>query len=223
MLHLHEEALVLAPIGGAPSIGSGTHDDFNNEAYALHSEQILCSNPSVSDVHTIIYSLFTISCRLSGGTVLTAPRTPYDRFPYGLASPMDACARGLRGTLSPSPLTFEFVGLTSFAPTTFHNLPDDEGESDGSSIGDVAPSHRPSWECAVADPLGHPLAKAESSRTHTSPNPHTETPELTLEHGEELRQRWLHQPPTAPARLAHHTAPRVHRLASSAWGRTCQV
>ena len=42
VLHLHEEALVLAPVGGAPSIGSGTHDDFNDEAPALHSEQTLC-------------------------------------------------------------------------------------------------------------------------------------------------------------------------------------
>ena len=48
VLHLREEALVLVPIGGAPSIGSGTHDDFNDEASALHSEQTLCSNPIVS-------------------------------------------------------------------------------------------------------------------------------------------------------------------------------
>ena len=60
VLHLCEEALVSALIGGAPSIGSGTHDDFNNEAPALHSEQTLCSNPSVSNVHAVIYSLFTI-------------------------------------------------------------------------------------------------------------------------------------------------------------------
>ena len=95
VLHLREEALVLAPVGGAPSIGSRTHDDFNDEAHALHSKQTLCSNPAVSNMHTIIYSLFTISRRSSGGTVLTAPRTPYDRFPYGLASPADAYAQGL--------------------------------------------------------------------------------------------------------------------------------
>ena len=57
ILHLREEALVPAPIGGAPSIGSGTHDDFNDEASALHFEQTLCSNPAVSNVHTIIYYL----------------------------------------------------------------------------------------------------------------------------------------------------------------------
>ena len=38
ILHLRKEALVLAPVGGAPSIGSGTHDDFNEEAPMLHSE-----------------------------------------------------------------------------------------------------------------------------------------------------------------------------------------
>ena len=130
------------PVGGAPSIGSGTHND---EASAFHSEQTLCSNPAVSNMHTIIYSLFTISRRLSGGTVLTTSWTPYDRFPYGLASPADACTQGLRRTLPPSPLTSEFVGMASYAPTTFHELPNDEGESDGSSISNMAPSHRPSW------------------------------------------------------------------------------
>ena len=38
VLHLREEALVLAPIGGAPSLSSRTHDDFNDEAPMLHSE-----------------------------------------------------------------------------------------------------------------------------------------------------------------------------------------
>ena len=112
-LHFHEEALVPTPIGEAPSIGSGTHDDFNDKTSVLHSEQTLCSNPAVSNMHTVIYSLFTISQRLSRGTVLTAPRTPYDRFPYGLASPVDAYARGLRRMPAPPPLMFEFVGMVS--------------------------------------------------------------------------------------------------------------
>ena len=105
-------------------------------------------------MHTFIFSLFTISHRLSGGTVLTALRTPYDLFPYGLTSLADACARGLRRTLAPPPLTSEFMGMASYAPTTFHELLDDEVESDGSSIGDVAPSHRLSYECAMADAPG---------------------------------------------------------------------
>ena len=37
VLDLREEALVPAPVEGAPSIGFGTHDDFNDEAPALHS------------------------------------------------------------------------------------------------------------------------------------------------------------------------------------------
>ena len=61
---------------------------------------------------------------------------------------------GLRRTLAPPPLTSEFVGMASYAPTTFHELLDDEVESDGSSISDVAPSHRPSWECTMADAPG---------------------------------------------------------------------
>ena len=36
VLHLRDETLVPAPIRGAPSISSGTHDDFNDEAPALH-------------------------------------------------------------------------------------------------------------------------------------------------------------------------------------------
>ena len=83
VLHLREEALVPTPIGGAPSISSRTHDDFNDEAPALHFEQTLYSNPAMSNVHTVIYSLFTISRRLFGGTVLSAPQTPYDTYAWG--------------------------------------------------------------------------------------------------------------------------------------------
>ena len=60
VLCLHEEALVPAPIGGAPSIDSGTHD-FDDVASVLHSDKTLCSNPTASNMHTVIYSLFTIS------------------------------------------------------------------------------------------------------------------------------------------------------------------
>ena len=48
--------------------------------------------------------------------------------------------------LTPLPLTSEFVGMVGYAPASFHDLVDDEVESDGSSIGDVvAPSHPLSW------------------------------------------------------------------------------
>ena len=45
VLHLREEALVPAPVEGVLSIGSGTQDDFKDEAHALQSEQMVCSNP----------------------------------------------------------------------------------------------------------------------------------------------------------------------------------
>ena len=40
------------------------------------------------------------------------------------------------------PLTSELVGMVSYAPTCFYELIDDEVESNSSSIGDMAPSHR---------------------------------------------------------------------------------
>ena len=89
------------------------------------------------------------------------------------------------------PLTYEFMGMASYAPTTFHELLDDEVESDGSSIGDVAPSHRLSRECAMADAPGQPLVVVESLQTHT----------------EEVRQGRQNQPPPAPARSMQHIAP----------------
>ena len=59
ILHLREEALVPTPIGGAPYIDFGTHD-FDDAASGLHSEQTLCSNSAVSNVHAVIYLLFSI-------------------------------------------------------------------------------------------------------------------------------------------------------------------
>jgi len=81
----------------------------------------------------------------------------------------------------------EFVGMASYGPTYFLDIMDDDVGSDGSSIDDVAPSHRLSWECAMMDAPEQPLGATESSRTHAPPGPHTKTPELTCEHGEELR------------------------------------
>ena len=89
--------------------------------------------------------------------------------------------------MAPPPLMSEFVGMASYAPTCFLDIMDDDIGSDGSSISDVAPSHRPSWECAMTDAPERPPGATESSRTHAPPGPHAETPELTREHGEELR------------------------------------
>ena len=65
--------------------------------------------------------------------------------------------------LMPPPLTSEFVGMACYAPASFHDLMDDEVESDGYSIDNVmAPSHPLSQECAMADTPGQPPVVAES-------------------------------------------------------------
>ena len=94
----------------------------HDEEPMLHSDQTLCSNPAVSNVHTIIYSLFTIFRRFSGGTPLSLSRPPCDRFPYGLTSPTEAYAWGLRKILSLPPLTSKVVGMEDYAPASFHDL-----------------------------------------------------------------------------------------------------
>ena len=58
VLHLHEEALVPAPVGGgAPSIGSGPPGDLNDETPALRFEPTLGSNPTMSNAHIVLYSI----------------------------------------------------------------------------------------------------------------------------------------------------------------------
>ena len=77
--------------------------------------------------------------------------------------------------LVPPLLTSKFMGMASYAPASFHDLLDDDVESDGSNIGDVvAPSHPLSWECAMADVSGRPPVVAESLQTHTPPDPRVE-------------------------------------------------
>ena len=125
--------------------------------------------------------------------------------------------------LTPPPLTSAFVGMASYAPTCFYELVDDEVESDGSSIGDVAPSHRPSRECAMADAPGQPPVVAESAQTHNPPDSHAGALVFAQGHAEELRQRWQSQPPPAPASLVQYVAPHVHNPAGGARGRARQV
>ena len=132
-----------------------------------------------------MYSLFSIFRRLLGGTPLSLTQPPYDQFPYGLASFVDAYARGLQRMLALPPLTSEFVGMASYAPTCFLDLMDDDVESNGSSIDDVAPSHRPSWECAMVDALGQPSVVEKSLQTHTPLDPHAGALALVQEHVEE--------------------------------------
>ena len=81
---------------------------------------------------------------------------------------------GSEGSRHHPPLTSEFMGMAGCVPAISHELPDDEGESDGFSIGDVAPRHRPSQECAMADAPGQPLVVAESLQTYTPLDPHVD-------------------------------------------------
>ena len=111
MLRLCEEELVSAPVvGGAPSVGSETPDDLNSETPALRFEPTLGSNPTVSNVHIVLYSLFNTFRRLSGGTPLSPPQPLCDWLPYGFASLVDVYAQGLQKMQMPPPLTSEFWG-----------------------------------------------------------------------------------------------------------------
>ena len=75
----------------------------------------------------------------------------------------------------------------------------------------------------MVDALGQPPLVTESLQTHTPSDPRAETPALTREHGEELQQQWLNQPPTTPVRSAPHTTLCAHKLVSDARGRACWV
>ena len=94
VLCLREEALVPAPVGGgAPSVGSGPPDDLNDETPAFRSEPTLGSNPTVSNVHTVLYSLFIFSADSPEG-----PRCScHDRQATGsptASRPPQTCTRG---------------------------------------------------------------------------------------------------------------------------------
>ena len=74
VLRLHEEALVPASTGGgASSTSLGPLDDLNVETPTLCLEPMMGSNPTVNDVHIILYSLFNTFRQLSGGTPLSPP------------------------------------------------------------------------------------------------------------------------------------------------------
>ena len=75
----------------------------------------------------------------------------------------------------------------------------------------------------MADASRQPLVVVESLQTHTPLDPRAEALTCAQEHGEELRQRRRNQPPPAPARSAHHVAPRVRNSASGAQGHARQV
>ena len=116
------------------------------------------------------------------------------------------------------------MGMAGYAPASFHDLMDDEVESDGSNIGDVvAPSHPLSLECTMADALGQSPVIAESLQTHTPLDPRAEALAHAQEHGEELRQRRQSQLPPMLARSAQYATPCARNPASGARGRSRQV
>ena len=53
--------------------------------------------------------------------------------------------------------------MVGYAPIAFDELLDDEGESDGSSISDMAPHHRLSLESAMVDAPGQTPVVMEST------------------------------------------------------------
>jgi len=146
VLRLHEEALVpVSTRGGAPSTGPGPLDDHNVETLALRLEPMLGSNPTVSDVHIVLYSLFNTFRRLSGGTPLSPSRPPCDRFPYGFASPVDTCARGLQRMLTSPPLNPSSWGWRATLPplsTTSWTM----------TLKAMAPASAMSWHLATLYP-----------------------------------------------------------------------
>ena len=99
-------------------------------------------------------------CRATGSPMDSRPL--WTRARRGYALPMAPRPPTLR-MLTPPSLTSKFVGMAGYAPASFHDLVDDEVESDGSSIGDVmAPSHPLSYKYAMADALGQRPVVAES-------------------------------------------------------------
>ena len=125
--------------------------------------------------------------------------------------------------LVPFSLTSEFVGMAGCAPTASHEPLDGEGMSDDSSVGDVAPRHCLSRECAMVDAPRQPPVVVESTQTHTPPDPHVEALTSAQAHAEKLRQRPQNQPPPTPARSAQHVAPHAHSLADGARGHACNT
>ena len=120
--------------------------------------------------------------------------------------------------LAPPPLASEFMGMTGYASAVSHELPDDEGESDGFSIGDAAPCHCLSWECAMVDAPGQPPVVVESAQTHTPLDPRAGALVSVQAHAEELRQRRQNQPLPAPTQSVQHVAPHAHGPADGAQG-----
>jgi hypothetical protein len=121
-----------------------------------HIELMLGANPLVSDVDLRLFSLRNIFHQLSGGTLLSPPRSTRGRSLFGLTNTASVYARELRRALpQPLPAT-ELVHMTGYGLASFHDLfSDDDLLSKGSSISDLSPLGYPALrECAMADVQG---------------------------------------------------------------------
>jgi hypothetical protein len=80
--------------------------------------------------------------------------------------------------------------MAGYAPTSSHDLCDEELESNGSSTCNAAtPGYSLSWECAMSDATEQPPVAVNSHQTHTPADPRAEALVRAQAHSEGLRRR----------------------------------
>jgi hypothetical protein len=80
--------------------------------------------------------------------------------------------------------------MAGYAPASFHDLCDEELESNGSSTCDTETlGYSLSWECAMADAAEQPPVAVYSHQTHTPTDPRAEARVWAQAYSEGLRWR----------------------------------